>query len=103
LFSPNHIEALSLLGVEPSPNPSTLGMQILKAAFDLSRNLLPGSAVIIRAGVMGACVCVQDEHGKMTSRFIPAYHGKEEQEKVVDDTGECHNSIARIPLHFGRK
>jgi sugar/nucleoside kinase (ribokinase family) len=88
VFSPNHIEALSLLGVTPSANPSILAAQILKATFDLARGLSPGSSAIVRAGAMGACVCTQNISGQPRSKFIPAYYGKDRQEKVVDATGK---------------
>jgi sugar/nucleoside kinase (ribokinase family) len=88
LVSPNHIEALSLFGVKPSRDPRILAQQILKAAYELQHDLPTGKAVIVRAGVMGAFVCTRDTHGKMTSRIIPAYYGKEQQASVTDSTGK---------------
>lgn len=87
VLSPNHIEALSLFGITSSDNPPVLGLQILKATCDLARHVSPGSAVIIRSGATGACVCVKKVDGSFNTTFVSPYYGKDQQENVVDDTG----------------
>jgi len=64
-----------------------LGLQTFKATCDLARCVSPGSAVIVRSGASGAWVCQKKMDGQCDARFVPAYYGKDRQEKVVDPTG----------------
>jgi len=111
ILSPNHLEALALLGVEPSLDEPGLNGQIEQATSELARWLGNAStppaeepatdgsgrphqqkAVIIRSGPLGICYALSSSSSHSSSsspdvRWLPPVFGPDEQARVRDVTG----------------
>jgi sugar/nucleoside kinase (ribokinase family) len=79
MTSPNHVEALSLCSITSSSS------QAIEEACKLLANLGPKKAVVIRAGVMGACFALSSS--PQTVHWFPAYWSADHIDQVVDVTG----------------
>lgn len=84
VVSPNHLEALTLFGVVPSPSADVQRTQIEKATRDIASWMKVGSTSVVRSGGDGVCFCAA---GQTEVRWLPAVFGKDEQDKVQDVTG----------------
>lgn len=84
VVSPNHLEALTLFGVVPSPSADVQRTQIEKATREIASWMKVGSTAVVRSGGDGVCFCAA---GQTEARWLPAVFGKDEQDKVRDVTG----------------
>jgi sugar/nucleoside kinase (ribokinase family) len=86
--SPNHDELRTLFSiptVEQQDENQTRQIieTLLRALLDLGVGRDGQGIVVVRSGSLGACVGTR-AHG---TRWVPAFYGREDPEKVVDVTG----------------
>ncbi|CED83075.1 Carbohydrate kinase PfkB [Phaffia rhodozyma] len=88
VISPNHLEALGLVGVEPSGERTDLIAQITSVTLQLASFLSPGGLAVVRSGAEGACFGVVRSDGTVgEARWVPAVFGPSEQDRIKDVTG----------------
>ncbi|EKM59724.1 uncharacterized protein PHACADRAFT_250406 [Phanerochaete carnosa HHB-10118-sp] len=91
IFSPNADEALSLLSMQGTPTKATVE-EAAQRFLDMGVGADGKGTVIIRSGAMGAHILTREGGG----RWIPAFWGPEDVNKVVSVTGAGNSFLGGL-------